>query len=103
MSDDPIGDALHAEAEAARAEIRATGIVCPSCGVNMADLPDGHELVFSDDAADGFCVCGDGQRAEMARPGTFEMAVNVLVHDAFRRQQDEVFRALIYGSGRIGD
>ena len=47
MSADPIGDALHSDAEAARAEIREAGIVCPSCGVNMADLPYEHSLEFS--------------------------------------------------------
>jgi hypothetical protein len=43
-----IADAIHADAEAARAEIRAAGIFCPSCGVNMADLPEGHMLTNGD-------------------------------------------------------
>jgi hypothetical protein len=44
MTADPVGDALRADAEAARAEIRAAGIYCPSCGISMADLPGDHML-----------------------------------------------------------
>ena len=42
MSDDPIGDALRAEAEQAREEIRAAGLVCPSCRKNAADIYGSH-------------------------------------------------------------
>ena len=31
----------------ARDEIRAAGLVCPACGVNLADLPAGHVLDLS--------------------------------------------------------
>lgn len=46
MSTDPVGDALRAGAEAARDEIRAAGLICPSCGGNAGDLFGRHCLVL---------------------------------------------------------
>ena len=50
-----IADAVRADAAEARAEIRAAGITCPSCGQNAADLIGTcHEVEFSG---------GDGTRS----------------------------------------
>ena len=105
--DDPIRDALRADAEAAREEIRAAGIVCPSCDTNMADLPDGHMLVIYGGEAAGqahIAECRDGAPAEMAgisspmsdsEFATWQSATNLLVWDAFRRSEAEAFRAVV--------
>lgn len=104
MSSDPIGDALRADAEAARAEIRAEGIACPSCRVNMADLPERHALAIAgDDPGPLVAECRDGTPAVITgtslRGGEgFELlqaAVNVAMFDDFRRREDEAFRALL--------
>ena len=97
-SDDPIGDALRADAEAARAEIRGTGLICPSCGVNMADLPDGHLLVL---LLGEYAECADGERVNLLE-ASFEVtqaAANIAVWDAFRKREAEAFRAIV-GDGR---
>jgi len=103
VSDDPVGDALHAEAEAARAQIRAAGIACPSCGVNMADLPDGHELViYADEDAGWNAECRDGAPAPLSMAtdddvalGKWRDATSVAVRDAFKRREGEMSQALI--------
>ena len=94
-SGDPIGDALRADADAARAEIRAAGIICPSCGVNMADLPGSHRLAIVPGLVDGFAECREGQRADITAFKPLEMAANVSLWDEFRRREDEVFRAVV--------
>ena len=53
-SADPIGDAIHADAEAAREEIRACGLICPSCGKPY----DGPRF---------YCLACRVKRAAMAR------------------------------------
>jgi hypothetical protein len=55
---DAVAAALHADAEAARAEIREAGITCPSCGVNLADLADDHDLAM--EGAEGGVRCQAG-------------------------------------------
>jgi len=95
VTSDPIGDALRADAEAARAEIRAAGIICPSCGVNMADLPDGHRLAVIPGLKDGFAECRDGQRADITTFEPLQMAANVSVWDEFRRREAETFKAIV--------
>lgn len=73
MSDgSAISRAVHAEAEAAREEIRSAGIHCPSCGQNVADLTaTGHGLEFSEGdlpatvAAGGTAQCPGGQPADL--------------------------------------
>jgi DNA-directed RNA polymerase subunit RPC12/RpoP len=92
---DPIGDALRADAEAASAEIRAAGIICPSCDVNMADLPDGHRLAVIPGLKDGFAECRDGRRADITAFESLQMAANVSLWDAFRRREAEAFRAIV--------
>jgi hypothetical protein len=102
-SDDPIGDALRADAEAARAEIRAEGIACPSCGVNLADLPGGHMLVIYADAVTGWAAeCRDGTAARLsvttmddAGFSSWQNAASIAVWDDFRRREDEAFRRII--------
>jgi hypothetical protein len=87
VTDDPIAAALHAEAEEARTEIRAAGIVCPSCGVNMADLPQDHKLVLdSPQDQPAYVKCADGERVSL-RDADYEAvraAMNVGLVDEFR-------------------
>ena len=94
MSEDPIGDAIHAEAEAARAEIRAAGMACPSCGVNMADLPGDHMLAL---ILGKYAECGNGERVSLldAPFEAVQAAANISVWDAFRRSEAEAFRAAL--------
>ena len=113
MTADPIGDALHADAEAARAEIRAAGIVCPSCGVNMADLPDGHMLTLSGDGKpdekgmehNWTAQCGAGKLVRLSDDvpmsdadfQTWEAAANISLYDDFRKREAEAFDKLLGG------
>ena len=56
----PIAEAVHADAQAAREEIRAENLICPSCGQNYADLIGHHNLILimADDTP--WCECRDG-------------------------------------------
>jgi len=85
MSRDPIGDALHAEAEEARAEIRAAEIICPSCGVNAADLPDGHKLEIGPPEA-VTAQCDGGRLVTVAEdgPDIFAAVIQVQLFDEYR-------------------
>lgn len=93
-----IADAVHADAEAARAEIRAAGIACPSCGVNLADLPNVHMLVLDMGAVDWeraerrprTARCQDGTLVPMddASFETWQAAVNVNLYDKWREAMD---------------
>jgi hypothetical protein len=106
---DAVAAALHAEAEEARTEIRAAGIVCPSCGVNMADLPDGHKLVLDHGGVDWeravkrppSARCGSGKlvRLEGASFETWQAAANVSLYDDFRARFDEAVSIQITGTG----
>lgn len=98
---DPIGDALRADAEAARAEIRAEGIACPSCGVNMADLPDGHALVLSagEPLYGDTAKCADGTPVEMAAFEAIQAAAIVAVYDDFRHRLEAVWQRETIGEG----
>jgi hypothetical protein len=107
VTSDPIGAALAAEAEEARAEIRAAGLICPSCGVNMADLPKDHRLVLTSephpDLHDGllaaYAQCADGERASLLN-APFEViqsAANIALMDDFRRREDEAFAQMLGG------
>ena len=64
MSGDPIGDAVHADAEAARQEIRESGygqLACPSCGKAAGDIiGTGHCLIMNMDGDTPWCECRDG-------------------------------------------
>ena len=98
---DPIGDALRADAEAARAEIRAEGIVCPSCGVNMADLPDGHSLAMYGPAGAVSigAECAEGMPVDMAAFEALQAATTVAVYDDFRRRLETAWRREVIGEG----
>jgi hypothetical protein len=100
VSADPIGDALHADAEAARAEIRAAGVVCPSCAVNMADLPKGHEVaVVSQDSQYALTVqCGQGTAVQLTGFDQFRALANIQIWDSSRNALDEVV-AEVVGTG----
>ena len=108
MSDDPIAAALHAEAEAARAEIRAAGIACPSCGVNMADLPGDHKLVLDPGGIDWeravkrppSALCGSGKLVglEGASFETWQAAANASLYDDFRAREAEAWRREVMGT-----
>ena len=65
VSSDPIGDAVHADAEAAREEIRADGLICPSCGQNYADLIGRHCLILVMDVRAPWCECRDGAQVPL--------------------------------------
>lgn len=109
MSDDPIGDALRADAEQARAEIRAEGIECPSCGVNIADLPGDHRLVLDHGGVDweraerrpATAKCGAGTLVPLddADFETWQAAAQLSVWDDFRAREAEVFEKFT-GKGR---
>jgi len=95
---DPIGAALRADADAARAQIRAEGIICPSCGVNLADLPDGHMLILSDIGLHT-AQCGGGTLVNLvvsapmsdAEFGMWQAAANIALYDDFRNREAEAF------------
>ena len=104
MTADPIGDALRADADAARAEIRAAGIVCPSCGVNMADVPKDHLMPYDGlTAKTPFAMCNYGQSIPLAASSpmsdadfaTWQAAVNVALMDDFRKREAEAFGKII--------
>jgi hypothetical protein len=94
VTGDPIGAALHAEAEEARAEIRAAGLICPSCGVNMADLPADHRLEIGP-LSEGVAKCADGKQAHLTQFDDFKAAVNISLYDDFRERESEAFARII--------
>ena len=107
--DGQIVAAMHADAEAARAEMRAGGIICPSCSVNLADLPDGHALILSGEQVASrpwTAGCGDGAVVTLAASSpmsdsefrTWEAAASISLWDDFRRREAEAFKAII-GTG----
>lgn len=108
MSDPSYGDlvaaALQADAEVARAEIRAQGLVCPSCEVNLIDLPDGHALVSAGgDGVPWTAECRNGAVVTLAPSSpmsgeafaTWQAVATISVWDDFRRREAESFRAII--------
>jgi hypothetical protein len=90
---DAVAAALEAEAEAARAEIRKAGITCPSCGVNLADLPDDHELVLSDGYS-GTAKCGAGQVVDWAS-ARWDDFVNAVTVTAAKAAAEACERAVV--------
>ena len=93
---DPIGAALHAEAEDARGEMRAAGIACPSCGVNMADLPEvpGRSASRSQ--------CPRRQALVFASVDMFRAAANVGLYDEMRNNIWEIWTSQRASSTRHG-
>jgi hypothetical protein len=99
---DLVAAALHADAEAARAGIRAMGVTCPSCGVNMADLPQDHTLDLShEEPYTAKCAAGSVAALADSSPmtdGEFKAwrdAANVSAYDDFRRREAEAFKRII--------
>jgi hypothetical protein len=99
---DAVAAALHADAEAARAEMRALGVTCSSCGLNMADLPDGHALVMShEEPYTARCATGPLVTLAASSPmtdaefGTWKDAANIALWDDLRRREDEAFKRII--------
>jgi hypothetical protein len=108
VSADPIGDALHADAEAARAEIRAAGIVCASCGVNMADLGESHMLTLTQGrefedaplrAPTAKCEYGALVQLGTASFEEVRAAASVALYEDFRACWDEAVSQQIVGTG----
>jgi hypothetical protein len=96
MEDSAISRAVHAETEAARAEIRAAGIVCPSCCVNAADLPEGHMLELGTDGGDAKCADGSPVSFDSAPFAVFEAAFSVNMFDQMRAAESQLW-ALVPG------
>jgi hypothetical protein len=104
MNDDPIGDALHADAEAARAEIRTAGIVCPSCGKNTGDIFGRHRYEKPDGLIALGCdviKCADGVPV-LSADLTYEQLKAVanidLADDAWQAESD-YFDKHVIGTG----
>ena len=113
MSTDPVGDALRADAEEARGEIRAAGLICPSCGKNAGDLYGRHCLVLVTrtpvvrERGFGYavaalgkpehsCECRDGQPFALdgADFGTWQAAANIALMDDFWFRETMAWRAM---------
>ena len=105
MTADPIGDALRADAEAARAEIRAAGLICPSCGVNMADLPEDHLLTLTHGRQHEnapieapTAKCEYGPLVMLGEYETIRVAANISLYDQFRKAEAAAFDRIV-GTG----
>lgn len=106
---DAVAAALHADAEEARGEIRAAGIACPSCGVNMADLPQDHKLVLDPGGVDWeravkrppSAKCGSGELVSLegASFETWQAAANVSLYDDVRTRFEQALATDIIGTG----
>lgn len=96
VTDDPIGDALRADAEAARDEIRSAGLICPSCGKNAGDSFGWHSLILisEPDRAIPVAECRDGQRVPLEDWNTIQAAANIALMDDFWFRETLAFRDL---------
>lgn len=107
MTTDPIGEALHADAEAARQEIREAGLVCPSCGVNMGDLyGKGHRyeraegrIAITSDVVQ--CATGEPVATSSLTYEQMQAVANIDLLDDFVRAEDEAFGKML-GVDRTG-
>lgn len=107
-----ISRAVRADADAARAEIRAEGIICPSCGVNMADLPWDHMLGLDHGGVDweraeqrpASAKCAAGQLVPLdgASFETWQAAASVNLWDKFREAEDAAFSKMLGFDAREG-
>ena len=88
--DNPAGAALRADADAARAEVRAAGVTCPSCGTNMADLPGDHMLTLSGEEP-YTARCAGGTLAPGGDLGWWERDERLLSLDALVAMRDAGF------------
>ena len=105
VTGDPVGDALRADAEAARAEVRAAGIICPSCGINAADLPRDHMLEMDHGGVDWVkaekrpatarCAAGAIVPLDDADFETWQAAASVNLLDKVRETEDKAFSEML--------
>jgi hypothetical protein len=91
-----IADAIHADAEAAREEIRSAGLICPSCGQNAGDLLGRHCLVLikEPDRAIPVAECRDGRRVPLEDWNTIHAAANIALMDDFWFREGQQWRAM---------
>ena len=94
-----ISRAVRADAEAAREEIRAAGLVCPSCGVNMADLPRDHDLPIPPNLGAPGCTvkCNYGEGVCPVGYEAFKAAANVSLWGNVNRAMDAEFSKMLGG------
>ena len=99
-----VAAALHAEAETAREEIRASSygqLSCPSCGKPSADIiGTGHRLVMimTSEAQPGAKMeaeCRDGQRVQCGTWDQAMAAANISLADEVTRK----FDSAVFGDG----
>jgi hypothetical protein len=95
VTGDPIGDALRADADAAREEIRTMGLVCPSCGGNAADLLGRHCLILISGSGQPEAECRDGQRITVDTYDKVVGAMNVAVLDEWWWREGLAFDRLL--------
>jgi hypothetical protein len=76
--------------------------VCPSCGVNMADLPDGHRLAMSggrehENAPLGPMAgqCARGVRVTLSALETLQAAANIALYDDYNTCVDAEFSRML--------
>jgi hypothetical protein len=76
--------------------------VCPSCGVNMADLPDGHRLAMSGGREHENAPlepmtgqCARGVRVTLSALETLQAAANIALYDDFRAREAEAFSRML--------
>ena len=97
-----ITDAVRADAAGARAEIRAAGLICPSCRKNWADLDhDVHWLVLCfTGPGTGFAECHSGDRIPLIGPGstfaTVQAAASIAVLDNCWHEETVALRSAGY-------
>jgi len=121
VSADPIGDALRADAEEARGQIRSAGLTCPSCRGNAGDLFGRHCLVLvtrtpvSEGRGFGhsvpligkpetWCECRDGQPVNLADADweAWKGAANIALMDDFWFREAIAFARDVIGTGPAG-
>lgn len=115
MSDDPgetaISQAVHADAETAREQLRAAGLVCPSCRRNLADIYGSHSYENLDDAGipqafndlAATLKCTDGEPIPVAGIAAdwdkFQAVANIAVLDEAWRRESRWFDEHAIGTG----
>jgi hypothetical protein len=95
--------AVRAEAAAAREDIRAAGVACPSCGTNMADLPRDHKLDLSlSGPVEWKCATGQPVDLRGAPPETVRDAANINLWDEMRAADEAAFAKLLDPAAQDG-
>jgi hypothetical protein len=91
------------ERDALRAECEASGLHCPSCGRNPADLIAGHHITFSGSSLPaslldgGTAQCAGGELISLAVAGfdTIKWLANIDLLDEYHRRMDAEFAAML--------